>query len=508
MLTAAFPRTGLDGLVWIALLPLLAAIRDQKPGAAFRLGFIAGMAHYATLVYWVVHTMRTYGHLPLYLAIPALLLLASYMALYPAMFSAILVRICPGPAAAWVLIPFLWTGTEYLRATLFTGFPWELLGYSQFQRLWLIQIADLSGPYGLSFLIALANGTAMLTLFYQKGLMWQDSLVKKTWVLVAPSVFAACLAAALIYGALRIQAVDQEVADAKTLRVAAIQGNIPQEIKWDRAHRKTTIESYLSLTQKAAQKGAQLAVWPETATPFHFFHHKTYTSMVTDGVRKSGIPLLTGSPYVEQDQGDYRFFNSAFLLLPDGTAAGRYDKVHLVPYGEYVPLQKWMPFIKKLVQQVGDFNTGKMGQVLEADGFDLGVLICYEIIFPELSRSAANSGAAILANLTNDAWYGRTSAPYQHFSMAVFRAVENRRALVRAANTGISGFIDPVGRNSGTTSLFEKTTTIQELPLMDGRTLYMKWGDAFPLGCLIVSAIFCVWNIVNISEVFLKPRRS
>ncbi len=491
LLTAAFPKIGLEWLVWIGLLPLLLAIRDQSPGAAFRLGFIAGLAHCLTLVYWVVHTMRTYGHLPLYLAVPALFLLAAYMALYPALFSAVLAGACRHPGAAWAMIPFLWTGVEYLRATLFTGFPWELLGHSQFARIGLIQIADLTGPYGLSFLIALANGTAMLCLFYGQGLLWRDRPVTKRWAISAVPVFGACLAATLIYGHLRIGAVDGAAAAADTLRVAAIQGNIPQEIKWDKAHRRKTVTSYLSMTEKAAQAGAELAVWPETATPFHFFHHQTYTRMVLEGVRAAGIPVLTGSPYAERDGEDYRFFNSAFLILPDGTVAARYDKVHLVPYGEYVPLQRWMPFIRKLVEQVGDFEAGEAGQVLAANGHRLGVLICYEIIFPELARAAANSGARLLANVTNDAWYGRTAAPYQHFSMAVFRAVENRRALVRAANTGISGFIDPVGRAAGTTPLFAAATTIREMPLMDGKTVYMAWGNFFPLGCLIASAIFC-----------------
>ena len=490
LLTAAFPKIGLEWIAWIGLTPLLLAIRDRKPGAAFRLGFIAGLAHYATLLYWVVHTMRTYGHLPLYLAAPALFLLAAYLALYPALFSAILVRICRRPTAMWALVPFLWTGLEYVRGHLFTGFPWELLGYSQFQRRHLIQIADLTGPYGLSFLIAMAGGTAAVFVLHLKGRPWRDGPPTRRGSAVAASVFGACLAATLIYGSLRIDAVDRRMAAADVMRVTAIQGNIPQAIKWDKAHRRKTIEGYLSLTEKAAEAGSDLAVWPETATPFHFFHHQTYTRLVLEGVRSAGIPLLTGSPYAERAGEDYRFFNSAFLILPDGTVAAQYDKVHLVPYGEYVPLQRWMPFIQKLVAQVGDFEAGEMGQILSADGLRLGVLICYEIIFPELARAAADSGATLLANLTNDAWYGRTAAPYQHFSMAVFRAVENRRSLVRAANTGISGFIDPVGRTAGTTPLFETTLTTRDVPLMDGKTVYTKWGDGFAVGCLVLSAVF------------------
>ncbi len=489
LLTAAFPDIGLEWMAWVALAPLLLAIRDRRPGAAFRLGFMAGFVHYATLVYWVVHTMRTYGHLPLYLAVPALFLLAAYLALYPALFSAALAGTGRHPLAAWAMVPVCWTGLEYLRATLFTGFPWELLGYSQFQRTGLIQIADLAGPYGLSFLLAMGNGTVALLFLWATGWLWRDRAVTRRCAVMSVLIFGTCLAATLIYGHRRMETIDRQAAAAETLRVTAIQGNIPQTVKWDPEHREGTVATYLSLTEEAAEEGSQLAVWPETATPFHFFHHRRFTRMVLEGVRSTGIPLLTGTPYAEREGDDYRFYNSALLIRPDGTAAGRYDKVHLVPYGEYVPLQRWMPFVQKLVQQVGDFEAGEMGQVLAADGYRLGTLICYEIIFPALARSATDSGATLLVNLTNDAWYGRTAAPYQHFSMAVFRAVENRRALVRAANTGISGFIDPVGRVAGTTPLFTTTRTSRAVPLMQTRTVYTARGDRFALGCLVLTAI-------------------
>jgi apolipoprotein N-acyltransferase len=174
---------------------------------------------------------------------------------------------------------------------------------------------------------------------------------------------------------------------------------------------------------------------------------------------------------------------------PEGRSAGKYDKVHLVPFGEYVPLKKWLPFIKKLVAQTGDFKTGKKGAVLKAGPYKIGVLICYEIIFPGLSRASSENGADLLANITNDAWYGTTSAPYQHFSMTVFRAVENKRSLVRSANTGISGFIDPVGRINGSTPLFKEAVMTQPMPVIKLKTVYTRFGDIFAMTCLGITII-------------------
>jgi len=193
------------------------------------------------------------------------------------------------------------------------------------------------------------------------------------------------------------------------------------------------------------------------------------------------------------DEVDY--YNSAFFIHPLGKVAGRYDKVHLVPYGEYVPLKQWLPFVDKIVEQVGDFKTGAAGEVLVSEDYRLGVLICYEGIFPNLSAAMARNGARLLVNITNDAWYGATSAPYQHFSMAVFRAVENRRVLIRSANTGISGFIDPAGRIMGTTPLFEDAVMTREVPQLDILTVYSRHGDWFARLCLGLTFILITFHV-------------
>jgi apolipoprotein N-acyltransferase len=191
------------------------------------------------------------------------------------------------------------------------------------------------------------------------------------------------------------------------------------------------------------------------------------------------------------------YYNSAYLLDPDGNILGRYDKVHLVPYGEYIPLKRFFPFLGKITEAVGNFVPGQKGQVLSWEGKNVGILICFEIIFPELSRAMALNGAQILVNMTNDAWFGRSSAPYQHLSMAVFRAVETRRALARSANTGISAFIDPSGRIMDQTPLYEEAARTQALPLMTENTFYTRYGDIFAVSCVAVSVVAVLFVLLH-----------
>jgi apolipoprotein N-acyltransferase len=276
--------------------------------------------------------------------------------------------------------------------------------------------------------------------------------------------------------------------------VTVVQGNIEQDRKWDPSFQVLTAVKYKNLSLEAAARGADLIIWPETATPFYFLQEELLSSLVIEGIKQAKTYFIIGAPSFHDSQPDpyKQLFNSAYLMTPEGKPAGKYDKVHLVPYGEYVPFQRWMPFLGKLVAQVGDFQSGRRGDTLKWQQRKVGMLICYEVIFPELARAMVRNGADLLVNITNDAWFGRTSAAYQHFSMAVLRAVENRRTLARAANTGISGFIDPTGRILETTPLFETTTATARVPLLTLSSWYTQWGD-WPLGLaaffLIIAAL-------------------
>jgi apolipoprotein N-acyltransferase len=239
----------------------------------------------------------------------------------------------------------------------------------------------------------------------------------------------------------------------------------------------------------------QLVVWPETATPFYFLAHPDMSMRLIRGVRSMDTPLLFGSPAYGYEGGELRHYNRAYLLDGRGTVSGYYDKVHLVPFGEYVPWKRMLFFVNTLVEAAGDFASGKQATPLELDPARIGVLICYEGIFPELSRSVVRAGANILVNITNDAWFGRSSAPYQHFSMAVLRTVEQRVPMVRCANTGVSSLIDKRGCIVDTTRLFEETAVSGTLHLGGEQTVYCRFGDWFAWSCLAVAVFGCACSL-------------
>jgi apolipoprotein N-acyltransferase len=488
LLTISFPDAGLSWAAWFAIVPLLVAVKDVKPSQSFRLGLLSGLVHYLTLLYWLSYTMQTYGHLPVYLSVPVLFLLSFYLALYMALFSGLLALIPKGSIAYFFMIPLLWVSTEYMRSFLFSGFPWELLAYSQYNALHIIQVADILGPYGISFVIALSNAAFFSCFLRLSGKLRKDEGIPSHYAVTTLAVFVFFLSVFLYYGKNRIENTGSAVLGAPVVSVSVVQGNISQSEKWDPAFQDSTIEKYANLSRRAAAGKPDLMVWPETAAPFYFTDDVRMTKKVQNAATETGIQFLIGSPSFTINGNDMAFYNSAFMLDKEGKITGKYDKVHLVPFGEYVPFRKWLPFIGKMVEQVGDFSPGEKGSTISLNGHRLGVLICYELIFPYLSRAQVKNGAGFLVNMTNDAWYGETSAPYQHFSMAVFRAVENRRSIVRAANTGISGFIDPSGRITGATSIFEDAVMTRKIPLLNKMTFYTRFGDIFAFFCLSLSA--------------------
>lgn len=483
LLTFSFPKAGYGWLAWLALAPLLLALRQVRPKTGFLLGFTFGLVHNTGLVYWTVHTMNQYGNIPMFQAIFLLILLAAYLSLYPGLFSALLTWLRPSPGKLIFIAPAIWVVLEMVRDRLFTGFPWELLGYSQYKYLWLIQAADLFGVYSISALIVAVNAVLAVVLLGWLELSWQDFVPDRKLARRAAGVMLAVLVCTTAYGILRMRSVDQTAASSDQAKVAVIQGNIDQAQKWDPRFQVLTTVKYRRLSLEPAAKSADLVIWPETAAPFYLWDDKVLTDMVLEGVKSAGAYFIIGSPSYAAGKGQLIYHNSAFMITPQGKPAGKYDKVHLVPFGEYVPLRRFLPFIHKLVAQVGDFRPGRRGRTLPWDHHRAGVLICYESIFPGLARAMVANGADLLVNITNDAWFGRTSAAYQHFSMAVFRAVENRRSLARAANTGISGFIDACGRILVSTDLFTEAVAARPLALIKTRSFYSRWGD-WPLGGL------------------------
>ncbi len=500
LLSLSFPATQWSQLAWIALIPLLTTMKNASPSRAFKMGLAMGMAHFLSLIYWILPTLRIYGNLPVVLAFPVLFLLVCYLALYPALFCLILSR----QAAKNTAITFmpikaalLWVALEFTRARLFTGFPWGLAGYSQYLQTSLIQIADITGVYGISFIIVLVNATLAMAWHHLRsrrngpkpGKAQPLSLALVTWVLLVVLILAGMIA----YGRGRLSTVEKAMAHAPRRLISVVQGNIPQAAKWDDAYKKQTVETYCQLSRELAKvRTPDLIIWPETALPFYYTWEKGMSDVVNDCIRQCNTWFIIGSPaFSLYGENDYQFFNRAYMLTPQATVSASYDKIHLVPFGEYVPFGNYLTFLDKLTSQAGDFSPGPTNAPpLTFKENHAGILICFEIIFPELTSAVVKNGADLLVTMTNDAWFGRTSAPLQHFSMAVFRAMENRRAVARSANTGISGFIDPGGRIIAATTLFEETTLTQSLPCLQSMSFYTTHGDLFAWFCLLATALF------------------
>ena len=498
LLTASFPNLGSPLIAWFALVPLMVALDNISPGGSFRMGYFFGLVHFTTLLYWFIPCLKTYGMIPLYLSLLILLLFAAYLSLFTAGFAMAVNWVCKDAKTLVLIVPLLWVVFEYVRAHLFTGFPWELLGYSQYRILPIIQIADVLGVYGLSCLVAMGNCIVFLIYLSLSKYKWNGHAPTKKHVIVSLGCFIVILSSVWGYGIWRIHSIDKVVAAAPTQRISVIQGNIGQQMKWDPAFQLATIDQYIALSRQNTGADPHLVVWPETAMPFYFGHNAPLTKRVFNGIEPIEADFIISSPAFIRREKSVEYRNRAFMLTAGNhKISGVYDKAHLVPFGEYVPFKKWLPFIGKLVEQVGDFTAGEKGANLEWGEHRIGMLICYELIFPYLSRESTRNGANLLINITNDAWYGRTSAPYQHFSMAVFRAVENRRALARSANTGISGFVDPTGKVIATSPIFEEAALTAQIPLVNVATLYTRFGDWFSLICVVVSACVMFGRIFN-----------
>ncbi len=480
MLALAMPKFNLTPLLWGGLLPLLWLLQGQRGRAAFFWGFLQGLAQNLVMFYWIVYVTVVYGHLPWVVGGAVLLLLAAYLSLYRGVWAWLYTWGEAHGLAGWWWGPTLWVSLEFLQTYLITGFPWMLLGYGLHQSTHLLQVVDLIGSYGLSALIVLVNIAIYdFCVGRVRGQTPWPSLALAALALVA--VFA--------YGFWRLPAVRQQMAQSPRLTVAVVQGNIEQGRKWDPAYQEETLRIYRELTLATRPQSPALIVWPETAAPFFFLRDQKLSSLVTAIAQESGGNLLFGSPAFEMGPEGESFYNRAYLLANDGTIVGYYDKAHLVPYGEYVPLRRYFPFIGKMVPMVGDFVEGPVGRVLNLPEANLGTLICFESIFPYLSRAMVANGADLLVNITNDAWFGRTSAPYQHLAMSVTRAVENRVALARAANTGISALALPDGTILWQSELYVATAHTGSLPLLTGGSFYTHHGDLFAWGCVGFTAL-------------------
>ncbi len=475
LLILSFPLAEFWFLVWAALVPFFLALEQKRLRLAFALGYFVGFLFFAGTLYWFIHVT----------AIGAFLLVV-YLAFYFALFAVGYAGFSRMKTIDRLfLYPSLWVVLEFLRAHLLSGFGWVCLGQSQYKNILMIQIADITGMFGVSFLIVMVN------------------FLLKEWVTIVGAAYKDLISASIVgivifvlsltYGLIRIP----QIKVAAGPKIAVIQANIPQSQKWVHAFWPSIMRKYKMLTQQAAQEKPDLILWPETAFPGFIWEAPALFLDLKDFVHTLHTPLLLG--VVTQTNEEY--FNSALLLSKEGELLQQHDKLHLVPFGEYVPLRKFFPFLADIVP-IGDFTAGTRYTIFENQQQDsheekkapFSVLICFEDTVSEISRKFTNEGASFLVNITNDAWFLDTAAPFMHLQAAVFRTVENRRSLIRAANTGVSCFIDPLGRifksvhNSSGKMTFLDGFSLASVGLSQQKTFYTKFGDVFTylcFGCIL-----------------------
>lgn len=474
----AFPPLYFWPVLFVVFIPMLRMTsRAKNSGKAFGLGFIFAFSFFFCTLHWLVPTMQTFGPLPLPTAFGALALFAAYLALYPAFFFTFARSLHLRKAPLFFLLPAIWTGLELLRSFLFTGFPWAQLGHGLVAAPLLIQTADLGGVYLLSFGIMLVN---TVLAFYPK---------KKG------ALFLACLCwiLAILYGTCRIRQTELAMDKAETLAVSILQGNVPPLEKWEPSFQRKALETYQKLVEETPKEEKQLFLWPETALPFFLFEARLPTKNVLAMIRESTGHHLVGSLAYAKD--DESLLNASYLISPEEKILGQYSKNHLVPFGEYIPLRKYFPFLSRLTGMHTEFLKGKGIPALSFDDVTLGTLICFESVFPKYSQKAVENGADLLAVQTNDAWFGTTGGPEQHLAFSRFRAVEFRRSVIRSANTGISAIILPTGKFLEKSSMNTPCSLHGDVPLFKKRTFYARTGNLFAWLCLLASLFHFLYSL-------------
>ncbi len=480
LLAAAFPSTSLWPLAYVGLVPLLLWLRGKDYRKAFWGGMLAGVVFYGITFAWFASLTYWVGGIVL-----------AGVGLLVVLFSLFWGVIAVGkrffdrwmPAAVVVAVPAMWVVMEYIHNHIFTGFGWGSLGYTQSSNLLVAQLASIGSVYAVTSYIVVIN-----VLLYELV----RHVKRPSLALPVAGILIFLGGAVPLWGKGRMQEPDM----SSSLRVGVIQPDFSLDVKWSREYSAHMFWTQERLTEFAAADGAKLVVWPESAL-YGYLIDKL--DEVGEVVRANNIYLVMGSDHYENTgtgpEEEMRYYNSAFLISPDGQVLGRYDKRHLAPFGEYVPMGRLLSFLGKVVPQISDFSPGRKITLFEFDGKKFAVLICFENSFPHLVRESASLGCDFLIQLTNDGWFGRTAQPKQDLAIAVFRAIENGVTLVRGTNTGISCFIDPWGRVSGVVgaswgeTVFVRGFSVERISTVPHDTFYKSHGDMWVLACAILTAV-------------------
>jgi apolipoprotein N-acyltransferase len=492
LLALSFPRYGHPAFAWVALVPLLFALSGWRgqpgplPGQPARralwFGLLTGLVYFAGTVYWTSSVLAVFGGMPMVVAILAMLLLAAYLAIFPGITAMVLgVLVARAGRPALFFAPAVWVATEYLRGVLFGGFPWVPLGNSQVTVLPVAQVASVFGVYGLSALVAFVNASIAFALL-SSGRSRLTAAVSTVLLLLGVAA----------WGSWRVGE-GSLTREGIPIRIGLIQGNVAQEDKMAPTPQtnRRIFTTYIAMTRDAVRRGAEYVIWPEASIPFTFGHDAAGDAALRDLAREVSVPILFGSEQIVANP-DLRMYNAAFLLGPDGETTAVYRKIHLVPFGEFFPMQDWLTFAAPLVKRFLPFTPGDGVVLLPIEGRPTSTAICYEVVFPSLMRDAVLQGSQLLTTVTNDGWYGTSSAPYQHFEMAAMRSIEEGRYMARAANTGISGVVDPYGRVVQASAIFEQVGLVVEARLLTGRTIYSQIGDVIAYVAMALTLIALV----------------
>lgn len=495
LLILSFPSFNLYPLGWISFIPLLIALQSPSNWkSAFLHGYVTGAIFFLGLVYWII---LLYPFANIFLTTFGCLLLAAYLAVYFGVFSALLHGLPWKSGLSFIFItPAIWIGLEWVRSWFLTGFPWGSMGYTQWNNLPAIQIASITGVHGVSFIVVLLNATIadiIHTYFISKNQLTTPKTSSRFTFHVSHIIPIAIVIACLAYGT---QVLSKSTDTASDVKIALVPGNVPQIEKWDPAYWPQIFERYMNLVKAADAEEPDLIVLPETALrgEVFIFERNIYLQELKQILNDRQIYLLTGTFHKSSEK---KMYNSVFLLSPDGEKIGSYSKIHLVPFGEYVPITRHLP---NFIQLSSGFEPGKsidLFPIPHTENRQMGVVICFESVFPDLFRKFVKKGASVMGILTNDAWFDGTAAPEQHFAMAPFRAVENRVAVFRCANGGISCIIDAFGRTITTRIVASDAENflIGRVPLKNhGGTIYTRYGDWFPILCFLVSVLLILYH--------------
>lgn len=483
----AAPKFNLSFLAWVSLIPLFFVIFKKTPAQSFLLGLIAGTSSNAILIYWIPSVPSHYGDMSFGLSFIIYVVFVLFLALYWAFFCLTWTKIQHAfPRGALLLAPFLWISFEYILTHFLTGFPWGLLGSTQTANIPFIQMASITGVYGLSFVLVLFQSLFVYSMKYRKKTPFFIGLV---FVLLIH-----------LGGLLSLKKISP---NESSFQASVLQGNVSSDIYWDQISTREIwdlFDQHMELSRKAHEDGSRLIIWPEFSVPLCFScpysYFPDFKEELVRFVKETRSTLLLGSNETTVSSGIRQYHNTALCLRPD-LSMTQYYKMHLVPFGEYTPYEKVFSFIQRMTHAIGDITPGTDYRLHRFDGLKFGSPICYEIIFPNLVRRFAKKGANFMVTITNDGWYGKSSAPYQHFSMAVLRAVENRRFLLRAATTGISGIVDPYGRVLARSEMMTQTFLSGVITPSQKLTFYTRFGDLLPFLSLTLSLIFSILSMAK-----------